>query len=133
MSSVKTKRLQKIYFYFKGQGENQASFAARLGLTQAHFSRLLRGLSPFLPQHGLLLEYVYGVNVEWIEKGRGEMLNEISLEKPDRKLKLIAGNYRLMDDRYRETLLEFSYDLIKRNENEPAKVADKSRKYKKIN
>ncbi|MES0489463.1 MAG: hypothetical protein ABUK01_05680 [Leptospirales bacterium] len=132
MISVKTKRLQKVYFYFKNQGENQASFAVRLGLTQAHFSRLLRGLSPFLPQHGLLLEYVYGVNIEWIEKGRGQMLHELSLEKPDRKLRLIVGNYQAMDETGKESLLSYSYELNKMFKKEPAKVADKSRKYKKI-
>jgi len=131
MTEIQVKRIKKVYQHFKENGETQDTFASRLGLTQAHFSRVLRGLSPILPQHTLLLEHVYNINKDWLDKGKGDMFHDVTLEKPDRKLKAIAKNYSSLDENKREELLDYSKALLKDKKPVLGKVADKSKSYGK--
>lgn len=108
-------RLATLYKQFKEKGYTQHSFGEILGITQAQLSRLLRGESGITRQHELLLENQLGLNIKWLQTGRGPIFLESSEEKrlDDLARKLVKLSEGLNKEN-RDTLYILSESLIKK-------------------
>ena len=126
-------RFKLVFQHFKSEGYTQETFSVKLGITQAQFSRLLNGLSPILQHHKILLEYLFNVNMEWIETGKGVMILEVMPKVgKDTTFKVIVQNYNLMNKSYRTELKRVSTNLLHQYKNSNiSKVADKKTDYLK--
>ncbi len=108
-------RLASIYRQFKEKGYTQHSFGEMLGITQAQLSRLLRGESGITRQHELLLESLLGINIKWLNSGRGPVFLEETEEKRlDEMSRKIVSNCENLNKENRETLYLISDSLVKR-------------------
>lgn len=69
------------YFRKKYLNITQEELGARLGIKKSAVSKLENGTSNFTDQNKIALEREFNLNIDWLETGEGEMLNQLSTDE----------------------------------------------------
>lgn len=78
---------EKLSSYFKEKGITQEEIASRLGVSQAYVNALLNGRKAFGKQQAKKWNELFGISVNWLLTGDGDMFqnnilcNSTSLNK----------------------------------------------------
>lgn len=71
----------RIEALMKDMNETMNSFAVKTGINPSNFNRKMKGKIPLTLRDYILINKVYGISVEWLDKGTGEKFTDDNIRK----------------------------------------------------
>jgi transcriptional regulator with XRE-family HTH domain len=113
----------------KSLGLTQGEFGKKIGMSDVAISHMESGRTAISKQNTLLICSIFKANEEWLETGKGEMMNEAAtLSKKGERLLSIFGQ---LSPRAQNMLIEYAEKLASdeatlRGDTQPGEVGEKT-------
>jgi transcriptional regulator with XRE-family HTH domain len=94
----------------KTLGLTQGEFGEKIGMTDASVSHMESGRTAFSDQNVKLVCLTFGVNEEWLRKGKGEMLNDEALLSE--RERYLLEQFRKLSPKAQVMVVEYTEKLL---------------------